>query len=66
MTGTLAFFAELFKLLWISYDGTATDGAVVAMANVIITNELLMLPVSLMLVGLVVGIFTRIINSVRG
>lgn len=66
MSSIIALVTEVFAFLFVSYDGVATDGAVVAMANVIISNALLVLPIILMLVGLVVGVFRRIVSAVRG
>ena len=65
MTTILGYVLELFKFLFVEYEA-GQSGAVIAFANAVIGNELLILPIVIMLVGLVVGIFARVVNSVRG
>lgn len=55
----------VFGFLFISYDGTATDGAVIAISKAIIGDPLLMIPVVLLLIGLAFGAFRRIVSMVR-
>ena len=74
MAGILAHVLELFKFIFIDMDGgdnvttglEYSTGAMQTLAAGIIGNELLILPIVIMLVGLVVGIFARVVNSVRG